>query len=87
MALLNMDEDHLLILHEAFSMYDDGDGSIDCEEFIHLMKSLGLTLSKMEATDMLREADYYSRLRCCTVCFGVIGCMCMSRWTQMVLVE
>jgi len=59
----DIDEDHLLMLHEAFSMFDgDGEGSIDIFEFVRLMESLGLQLNKMEALDMLREVSYEYRL-------------------------
>jgi len=54
----NIPPDILAELTEAFSLFDtDGNGHISAQEFVIILKSLGLNLSEAEVQDLFYEID------------------------------
>jgi len=54
----NIPPDILAELKEAFSLFDtDGNGHISAQEFVIILKSLGLQLSESEVQDLFYEID------------------------------
>lgn len=58
MSESNVPSDILAELREAFTLFDtDGNGHISAQEFVIILKSLGLTLSESEVQDLFYEID------------------------------